>query len=63
MVTSWRWSESCPLGFMLVICQVVCLASSCAGEGSLADIALGVRAFGCAMVSAAVEAGVCILGG
>jgi hypothetical protein len=63
VVTSWGWSESCPLGFMLVIGQVVCLASGCAGEGSLADIALGVRTLGCAVVSAAVGTGVCILSG
>ena len=63
MVTSWGWFESFPLGFMLVIGQVVCLASGCTGEGSLVDIALGVRALGCAVVSAAVWAGVCILSG
>ncbi len=63
VVTRWRGSESCPLGFMLVVGKVMCLASGSTGEDGLADVALGVRAFGCTVVSAAVGAGVCILGG
>ena len=54
VVTCWGRSESCTFGFMFVICQVVCLASGCAGKGDIADIALGVRALGCAVVGAAV---------
>ena len=54
---------SCPFRFMLVVCKVMCLASGSTGEDSLADVALGVRAFGCTVVSAVVGAGVCILGG
>ena len=35
---------------MFVVCQVVCLASGCAGKDDVADIELGVRALGCAVV-------------
>ena len=61
LITSWGRSESCTFGFMFVMCQVVCLASGCAGENDVADIALGVRALGCAMVAFAVGTGVGIL--
>ena len=55
VVTCWGRSESCTFGFMFVICQVVCLASGCAWENDVvADIALGVRVLGCAVVGAAV---------
>ena len=47
-------AESCTFGFMFVMCQIVFLASGCAGKNDVADVALGVRALGCAMVSAAV---------
>jgi len=63
VVTRWCGSESCPFGFVLVVCKVMCLTSGSTGKGSLADVALGVRAFSCAVVGAAIGAGVCILGG
>ena len=63
MVTRCRGSESCPFGFVFVVCKVMCLTSGSTGKGSLADVALGVRAFSCAVVGAAIGAGVCILGG
>ncbi len=54
VVTSWGRAKSCTFGFMFVMCQIVFLASGCAGKNDVADVALGVRALGCAMVSAAV---------
>ena len=54
VVTWWGRSESCTFRFMFVVCQVVCLASGCAGKDDVADIAFGVRALGCAVVGAAV---------
>jgi hypothetical protein len=36
VVVRWRWSESCPFGFILVVCKVMCLASGSTGEVSAA---------------------------
>jgi hypothetical protein len=63
VVTRWCGSESCTLGVVLVVGKVVCLPSGCVGEYGLADVTLGVRAFGCAVVYAAVGAWASILGG
>ena len=41
MVTRWCGSESCTLGVMLVVGQVVYLASCGVGENGLADVTLG----------------------
>ena len=59
----WCWSELCTFGVMLMVGQVMCPASCGIGKYGLADVSLGVRVFGCAVVGAAVGAEVSILGG